>query len=62
MEALKPSWTIARSQEIRLMEWDEFDFEAKASMFPAEKMMGEPEPKPQIHHARLSNQLPQLGR
>lgn len=62
MEALKPIWTVARSQETRLMEWDEFDFEAKVSMVPAERMKGEPAPKPQIHHARLSNQLPQLGR
>jgi hypothetical protein len=40
--------TLSRSQEIRLMEWTELDFEAKTWMVPAEKMKikGDLEPKP----------------
>jgi len=47
---------VARSQEIRLMEWDELNFEAMTWMVPAEKMKikGELEPKP--HLVPLSNQ------
>ena len=48
--------TVARSQEIRLMEWDELDFEAMTWVVPAEKMKikGELEPKP--HLVPLSDQ------
>jgi integrase len=48
--------TVSRSQEIRLMEWTELDFEAKTWMVPAEKMKikGELEPKP--HLVPLSDQ------
>ena len=48
--------TVARSQEIRLMEWDEIDFDAKSGPVPAEKMKikGEREPKP--HLVPLSDQ------
>jgi integrase len=48
--------TCARSQEIRLMEWDEIDFDAKQWTCPAEKMKikGESEPKP--HLVPLSDQ------
>jgi hypothetical protein len=42
--------TVARSQEIRLMEWAELDFEAMTWRVPAEKMKikGELEPKPHL--------------
>ncbi|MDA9474688.1 hypothetical protein XI03_09250 [Bradyrhizobium sp. CCBAU 65884] len=48
--------TVSRSQEIRLMEWTELDFEAKTWMVPAEKMKikGDLEPKP--HLVPLSHQ------
>jgi integrase len=48
--------TASRSQEIRLMEWTELDFEARTWMVPAEKMKikGELEPKP--HLVPLSDQ------
>ncbi|MEH2492963.1 tyrosine-type recombinase/integrase [Bradyrhizobium sp. AZCC 2230] len=48
--------TVSRSQEIRLMEWTELDFEAKTWIVPAEKMKikGELEPKP--HLVPLSDQ------
>jgi integrase len=48
--------TVSRSQEIRLMEWTELDFEARTWMVPAEKMKikGELEPKP--HLVPLSDQ------
>jgi integrase len=54
--------TVARSQEIRLMEWDELDFEAMTWMVPAEKMKvkGELEPKP--HLVPLSNQAIEMIR
>ena len=49
--------TVSRSQEIRLMEWDELDFGAKTWVVPAEKMKikGELEPKP--HLVPLSDQV-----
>ena len=54
--------TVSRSQEIRLMEWTELDFEARTWMVPAEKMKikGELGPKPhlvpcQIRPSRSSN-------
>ena len=42
--------TVSRSQEIRLIEWTELDFEAKTWLVPAEKMKikGELEPKPHL--------------
>ena len=48
--------TVSRSQEIRLMEWTELDFEARTWMVPAEKIKirGELEPKP--HLVPLSDQ------
>jgi integrase len=48
--------TCARSQEIRLMEWDEIDFDNKTWLVPAEKMKikGEHEAKP--HLVPLSDQ------
>jgi integrase len=48
--------TVSRSQEIRLMEWTELDFEARTWMVPAEKMKikGELEPRP--HLVPLSDQ------
>ncbi|MEH2516338.1 integrase [Bradyrhizobium sp. AZCC 1610] len=48
--------TVSRSQEIRLMEWTELDFEARTWMVPAEKMKikGELESKP--HLVPLSDQ------
>jgi integrase len=54
--------TVARSQEIRLMEWDELDFEAMTWMVPAEKMKvkGGLEPKP--HLVPLSDQAIEIIR
>ena len=54
--------TVARSQEIRLMEWTELDFEARTWMVPAEKMKikGELEPKP--HLVPLSDQAIEIIR
>ena len=48
--------TVTRSQEIRLMEWTEIDFDKKQWLIPAEKMKvkGEEEPKP--HLVPLSDQ------
>jgi integrase len=61
--------TVARSQEIRLMEWTEIDFEKKTWLCPAEKkkIKGGDEPRP--HLVPLSDQaisiiesMPRLGR
>jgi integrase len=61
--------TCARSQEIRLMEWDEIDFDKNTWLVPAEKMKikGHEEPKP--HLVPLSDQavaiikaMPRVGR
>jgi len=61
--------TVTRSQEIRLMEWTELDFNKKTWLIPAEKMKvkGEGEPKP--HLVPLSEQalaiiqsMPRMGR
>jgi integrase len=61
--------TLARSQEIRLMEWKEIDFEKKQWLCPAEKMKikGGNEPKP--HLVPLTDQtiaiiqsMPKVGR
>jgi integrase len=61
--------TVARSQEIRLIEWTEIDFEKKTWLCPAEKMKikGGDEPRP--HLVPLSDQaisiiesMPRLGR
>jgi integrase len=61
--------TCARSQEVRLMEWEEIDFDAKTWLVPAEKMKikGHEEPKP--HLVPLSDQaiaviksMPHVGR
>jgi integrase len=48
--------TVARSQEIRLMEWEEIDLDKKQWLVPAEKMKikGHEEPKP--HLVPLSDQ------
>jgi integrase len=61
--------TVARSQEIRLMEWTELEFDKKTWLCPAEKMKikGEDEPKP--HLVTLSDRaieiiqsMPRVGR
>jgi integrase len=61
--------TVARSQEIRLLEWTEIDFKKKTWLCPAEKMKikGGDEPKP--HLVPLSDQaiatidsMPRVGR
>ncbi|SHG81455.1 tyrosine-type recombinase/integrase [Bradyrhizobium erythrophlei] len=61
--------TVARSQEIRLMEWTEIDFEKKQWLCPAEKMKikGGNEPRP--HLVPLTDQaiaiiqsMPKVGR
>ncbi|MBV9565301.1 MAG: integrase arm-type DNA-binding domain-containing protein, partial [Bradyrhizobium sp.] len=54
--------TVVRSQEIRLMEWTELDFEARRWMIPAEKMKikGDLEPKP--HLVPLSDQAIEIIR
>jgi integrase len=61
--------TVARSQEIRLMEWTEIEFKKKTWLCPAEKMKikGGNEPRP--HLVPLSGQaiaiiesMPRLGR
>jgi integrase len=54
--------TVVRSQEIRLMEWTELDFEARTWMIPAEKMKikGDLEPKP--HLVPLSDQAIEIIR
>jgi integrase len=61
--------TVARSQEIRLMEWEEIDFDKKTWLCPAEKMKvkGQDEPKP--HLVPLTDQaieiiqsMPRVGR
>ena len=48
--------TVARSQEIRLMQWDEVDFDKETWLVPAERMKvkGQSEPKP--HLVPLSKQ------
>jgi hypothetical protein len=61
MEALKRIWTVARSAN-SADGGDEFDFEAKAWMVPAEKMKGEPEPKPQNPLCAVVELAPQSGR
>jgi integrase len=63
--------TVTRSQEIRLMEWDEVDFDKKTWLIPAEKMKikGDEEQKPKKHLVPLTDQtvdiiksMPRLGR
>jgi integrase len=61
--------TCARSQEIRLMEWDEIDFDAKQWTCPAEKMKIKDESEPKPHLVPLSDQaieiiksMPRVGR
>jgi integrase len=48
--------TVSRSQEIRLMEWTELDFEARTWMVPAEKMKIKGELAPKPHLVPLSDQ------
>jgi integrase len=48
--------TCARSQEIRLMEWDEIDFDQKTWLVPAEKMKIKGQEKPKPHLVPLSDQ------
>jgi integrase len=61
--------TATRSQEIRLMEWDEIDFNKKTWLIPAEKMKIKGEGKPKPHLVPLSDQaieiirsMPRVGR
>jgi len=61
--------TVARSQEIRLMEWDEIDFDKKRWRCPAEKMKIKGEDEPKDHLVLLSDQaveiiksMPRTGR
>lgn len=61
--------TVTRSKEVRLMEWEEIDFDRKQWLIPGEKMKikGEDQPKP--HLVPLSDQcieiiksMPRVGR
>jgi integrase len=61
--------TVARSQEIRLMEWTEIDFAKKTWLCPAEKMKIKGDDEPKDHLVPLSDQaiaiirsLPNAGR
>jgi integrase len=61
--------TAARSQEIRLMEWTEIDFDKNTWLCPAEKMKIKGKDKPKDHLVPLSNQaiatiksMPRVGR
>jgi integrase len=61
--------TVARSQEIRLMEWTEIDFAKKTWLCPAEKMKIKGDDEPKDHLVPLSDQaieiirsLPKAGR
>jgi integrase-like protein/Arm domain-containing DNA-binding protein len=61
--------TVARSQEIRLMEWTELDFEKKTWLCPAEKMKIKGDDEPRSDVVPLSDQtvmiiksVPRLGR
>jgi integrase len=61
--------TVARSQEIRLMEWTEIDFAKKTWLCPAEKMKIKGDDEPKDHLVPLSDQaiaiirsLPKTGR
>lgn len=62
-------FTVARSQEIRMMEWNEIDFGKKAWLCPAEKMKIKGGDKPRGHLVPLSDQaiaviksMPRTGR
>jgi integrase len=63
--------TVTRSQEIRLMEWDEIDFDKRTWLIPADKMKvkEDGEQKPKDHLVPLTDQaiaiinsMPRLGR
>ena len=61
--------TVTRSQEIRLMEWDEIDFGKKQWMIPAKKMKIKGEENAKPHLVPLSDQaielikaMPRVGR
>ncbi|WP_235983960.1 tyrosine-type recombinase/integrase [Bradyrhizobium australiense] len=63
--------TVARSQEIRLMEWTEIDFKKRTWLIPGEKMKikEDAEQKPRDHLVPLTDQaiaiiktMPRLGR
>jgi integrase len=63
--------TVTRSQEIRLMEWTELDFDERTWLIPAEKMKikEDGEQKPKDHLVPLTDQaiaiiksMPRLGR
>jgi integrase len=61
--------TVARSQEIRLMEWIEIDFDKKTWLVPAEKMKIKGQDEPKNHLVPLSDQaieiiqsMPRVGR
>jgi integrase len=61
--------TVSRSQEIRLMEWDELDFANKKWLVPAEKMKIKGDDEPKDHLVPLSDQaiaiitsMPKVGR
>lgn len=47
--------TVARSQEIRLMEWSEIDFDTKEWLCPAEKMKIKGDDEPKDHLVPLSD-------
>jgi integrase len=61
--------TVARSQEIRLMEWEEIDFDKKTWLVPAEKMKIKGGDTPKPHLVPLTKQaieiiqsMPRVGR
>ncbi len=61
--------TVARSQEIRLMEWIEIDFDKKTWLVPAQKMKIKGQDEPKDHLVPLSDQaieiiqsMPRVGR
>jgi integrase len=61
--------TVARSQEIRLMEWTEIDFKKKTWLCPAEKMKIKGGDKPRDHLVPLTDKaidiilaMPKVGR
>lgn len=54
--------TATRSQEIRLMEWSEIDFDKRTWLIPAEKMKIKGEVKPKPHLVPLSDQAIEIIR
>jgi integrase len=54
--------TVTRSQEIRLMEWTEIDFDKRTWLIPAAKMKIKGETKPKPHLVPLSDQAIEIIR